>query len=102
MKLDKFKDLIARPGVTVAYFSHDACNVCKVLKPQVQELTENYDNAHFIYVNTLETPEIAGQFMVFAVPTIILFMAGREAKRFSRNLAIGELDSFLERLTEME
>lgn len=102
MTLNDFKNIISRPGISVGYFSHDACNVCKVLKPQVQELTGQYDNAHFTYVNTVETPEIAGQFMVFAVPTIILFMDGREAKRFSRNLAIGELDNFLKRMTDLE
>ena len=99
MTYEEFQNTIARHEVVVAYFSHDACNVCKVLKPQVRSLVESTNNAEFIYVNTMENPDISGQFMVFAVPTIIIFFAGKEARRYSRHLSIHDLSDFLQKVT---
>ncbi len=84
--------------MVVTYFSHDECNVCKVLRPQVKEVVNQYENIEFMYVNTKHNPEVSGQHMVFAVPTIIIFYEGREAKRYSRHLSVRDFQSFLERM----
>ncbi|MDA3885122.1 MAG: thioredoxin family protein [Candidatus Delongbacteria bacterium] len=97
MKLNEFENIIAEKIVTVAYFSHDECNVCKVLKPKVKALTEEYDDFGFIYVNTTESPDISGQYTVFTVPTVLVFVEGKESKRFSRNFAMSELEELLDR-----
>ncbi len=98
MTLAEVQQEINKKPIVVTYFSHDECNVCKVLKPQVRELVGQYEDMHFVYVNTKENPEASGQFMVFAVPTVIIFFEGREAKRFSRHLSLQELRAFLERM----
>jgi len=100
MTLENFEQELAKKQVLVTYFSHDECNVCKILKPQVKEITDGFDQADFLYMNTKESMEIAGQYMVFAVPTIILFFDGREAKRYSRHISLHDFKSFLERMTE--
>ena len=101
MKINEFEDITKDKIITVAYFSHDECNVCKVLKPKVKTLVENYDDFAFTYVNTKESTEICGQYSVFAVPTVLVFVEGREGKRFSRNFAMGELEGLLDRYNEM-
>ena len=100
MTHENFEQKLANKQILVTYFSHDECNVCKILKPQVQEITDGFDQADFLYVNTKESMEIAGQYMVFAVPTIILFFDGREAKRYSRHISLQDFKTFLERMTE--
>lgn len=100
MTLEHFEQELAQKPILVTYFSHDECNVCKVLKPQVREITDDFDQADFLYVNTKESMEIAGQYMVFAVPTIILFFEGREAKRYSRHISLQEFKEFLIRMTD--
>lgn len=100
MTLEKFQRELSDKPILITYFSHDECNVCKVLKPQVQQIVDGFDEAHFFYVNTKESMEIAGQYMVFAVPTIILFFEGREAKRYSRHISLQDFRTFLERMTE--
>jgi thioredoxin-like negative regulator of GroEL len=102
MTYTEFQEALNKQPVHVAYFSHDECNVCKVLKPQVRAIVEEFDQAHFMYVNTKESPEVGGQFMVFAVPTIILFYEGREAKRYSRHISLQDFRTFLERMTGNE
>ena len=99
MTREEFEFELKNHPVLVTYFSHDECNVCKVLKPQIQEIVSQFDEVGFLYVNTKENMEIAGQFMVFAVPTIILFYEGREAKRYSRHISLRDFEDFLGRMT---
>ena len=100
MTLVEFENFKKQYEITVAYFSHDECNVCKVLKPQVQEIINSFEQVQFLYVNIKESPEISGQFVVFAVPTIILFFEGREAKRYSRHISLEEFKNFLKRMSD--
>jgi thioredoxin-like negative regulator of GroEL len=99
--LSKFRDFLAGKPVVIAYFSTEQCNVCKVLRPKVEQLTNQYDAVDFIYINTEEKPEIAGQYTVFSVPTIIIFTEGRESRRLSRSFSIDEIKDYLERLLQL-
>ena len=101
MKLNEFESNIAEKIVTIVYFSHDECNVCKVLKPKVIDLVTQYNDFGFIYVNTNESPDICGQYTVFTVPTVLVFVEGKESKRFSRNFAMTELEELLDRFNEL-
>jgi len=86
----------------LVYFSHEKCNVCKVLKPKVEELIlEKYPNIKLFYADTVDYPEIAAQNQVFTVPTILIYFDGRETFRKSRNIGIGELDNLLSRPYEL-
>lgn len=85
----------------VAYFSHEECQVCKVLKPKVQNLLETMPGIEFIYIDTKLHPRISGQHLVFAAPTIIIFSAGQEQRRYSRHFSVEVLARDLERLQRM-
>ena len=101
MTINEFKKSISEKRIFLAYFSTPECNVCKVLRPKVQELIRHYKTAGFLYVNTHESTEIAGQFTVFSVPTIIIFINGQETKRLSRIFSISELTEYLDRLSRI-
>jgi len=89
---------IAENDAMLVYFSHDDCNVCKVLKPKVKELLEDsFPGVKFVYVNTHEQPDEAASKQVFAVPTILVFFEQREYFRFGRNVSLGELESAISR-----
>ncbi len=88
---------IQQANFLLVYFSTPECNVCKSLLPKVKELIGNYPELDFIYINTETYPRIAGQCLVFAVPTLIFFSRGKELKRFSRFVSITDLRNFIER-----
>jgi hypothetical protein len=86
----------------LAYFSTEACNVCKVLKPKVEELIANeFPKFKLAYIKSDRLPEVAAQNQVFAAPTIIVYFEGRETIRKSRNIGIGELQREIQRPYEM-
>jgi len=92
---------IEQSKLLVAYFSYPECNVCKTLRPKVEELVADYDGLEFIYIDTHLHPMVSGQNMVFAVPTVVLFLDGKDAKRWSRHLSLQEIKDGLDRYYEL-
>jgi len=89
---------IAKNEAMLVYFSHDDCNVCKVLKPKVKELLEDsFPGMEFVYVNTHKQPDEAASKQVFAVPTILVYFEQREYFRFGRNVSLGEIEAAIAR-----
>ena len=87
--------------LTLLYFSTPTCSVCKVLRPKVETLLQEQAPWHFQYVNTEESLEIAGQHLVFAVPTLLLMAEGREIARLSRHFGMQDLEAPVRRYAEL-
>lgn len=100
--LAEYNKLVATEAALLIYFSTDECNVCKVLKPKVGEmLIANFPKIKLIYVNLNQSPEIAAQNRIFAVPTLLVFFEGREYIRKSRNFGLDELKNEIDRPYQM-
>lgn len=96
--LEKYNEVIEKEDAVLFYFSHEQCNVCKVLKPKVAEmLTDEFPKAKMYYCDTKKSPELAAQNSIFAVPTILIYFGGRESVRKSRNIGVNELREYIER-----
>ncbi len=94
-----FKNFVEKNKGAVAYFSTPQCNVCKVLKPKLMEfLQDEFPEMKFAYVDVSQARELAGQNSIFAVPTILFFLEGREFIRKSRNVNLTELKEQLGRV----
>ncbi len=96
--LEQYNEVIEKEDAILFYYSHEQCNVCKVLKPKVAEmLTDEFPKAKMYYCDTKESPELAAQNSIFAVPTILIYFGGRESVRKSRNIGVNELREYIER-----
>lgn len=98
----EYLDIIENKGAVLFYFSHVKCNVCKVLKPKIEQLVkDNFPKIELYYCDTVDLPEVAAQNSIFAVPALLVFFGGRESFRKSRNIGIEELAQYLERPYDM-
>lgn len=80
--------------VVVTYYSSESCNVCKTLKPKVIEMMQmQFPKAALLYIDTEKSPVVAGQHRVFSIPTIDVYVDGKEHARFSRNVAFFEFEA---------
>ena len=71
------------------YFSGENCSVCKVLKPKIEdEVKNNFPKMRVLEVKTDLSLELTAQFMVFSIPTIIIYFDSKEFKRYGRNMSI--------------
>lgn len=100
--LTGFQEAIRTHTAVLFYFSHEACNVCKVLKPKVGEaMQEQFPELALFYADTKKRAEISAQNSIFAVPTILVFFDGREYLRKSRNIGLNELVESIQRPYEL-
>jgi len=98
LSLEQLQQTINNSDGVLIYFSTQECNVCKVLKPKLMSLMEQYyPDIKLFYVDINQYPEISGQYRVFTVPTILVFLDGKEFTRKSRNFSPMELIKEIER-----
>jgi len=98
LSLDHLQQTLQSAPAVIVYFSTPNCNVCTILKPKVIALISNdFPQIQFHYVDCLQQPEIAAQFSVFAIPTVLVYFNGKETFRLSRNFGIAELSEKLRR-----
>jgi thioredoxin 1 len=96
--LEALQLAIGSEAAILVYFSHEQCNVCKVLKPKTAALlTTRFPKIKLFYCDTVAQPDMAAQHQVFAVPSILIWFQGRETFRLSRNISLTELEQTLAR-----
>jgi len=73
-----FKDTIKNNEVVVVDFWAPWCGPCRMIAPIIEELAEEYKEKGVVIgkVNTDEAPEIAGEFGIRSIPTVIFFKNG--------------------------
>ncbi len=100
--LDQFNELVSHTPAVLAYFSTTECNVCKVLKPKVADMVDTeFPELKLVYAEINQSPELAAQLRVFAVPTLVIYFDGKEYIRKSRNFGLDELRRELQRPYEL-
>ncbi len=58
-------------------FYADWCGPCKMVSPIVEELAGQYEGQLDVYkVNVDDSPEIAGQYQIMSIPTLMFFKNG--------------------------
>jgi thioredoxin len=68
---------------SVVYFSAPWCGPCKTLGPLMESMSKVYTNLRFLKVNVDEAAELVAKHKVVAVPTVLLFVNGKEQHSFT-------------------
>lgn len=89
----KFQEFIRQSEVPVLVdFFADWCGPCHMLSPILKELKSAWgDKIRLIKVDTEAHPEIAGQFQISGIPTLILFKGGQAVHRTSGVMPLARL-----------
>lgn len=74
-KNQDFKSLI-KEGVTLVDFYATWCGPCKMLAPQLEQLAEKRQDINIIKIDVDQHEELAAEFNIRVVPTLILFKDG--------------------------
>lgn len=57
------------------------CGPCKMLSPVIDEIAEERSDIKVAKINVDEQPELASQFAVMSIPTLIVFKNGEIANK---------------------
>jgi len=98
MTLEELQTTIREEVGVLLYFSGENCNVCHALRPKFKEVFDKeFPLLKQIYLDAHEHVEISAHFQVFSVPTMIVFMDGREFAREGRSVSLHQLTEKLKR-----
>jgi thioredoxin len=76
---DKFQSEVVRSDLPVVVdFYADWCGPCRIIAPVLEQLSKEYSGkAKFVKINTDDNQELAGQFGIMSIPTVMFFSRGK-------------------------
>ena len=91
-KLEEINEVIKENLAVMLYFWSPTCNVCHVLKPKlVQAIESNFKEFKILSIDVSQEQEVAAAFSVFANPSVLVLLSGKEFLRKSRHMSVDEV-----------
>ena len=75
------KEVLENSGVSLVDFYASWCGPCKMLSPIIEEIAEERSDIAVGKINIDESVDLASQYGVVSIPTLIVFKDGKEIKR---------------------
>ncbi len=72
------------------------CGPCRVVQPVLEEIAGERDDLRIVKLNTDDNQQTAAAYGIMAIPTMLLFRNGAEAKRIQGALPKKRLEAELE------
>lgn len=97
-QIDNFKDvknIINKDLVMIIAKSH-SCSACKMVNTMLDQNVKNIDQIerYNIYIDDID--EFRGEYLIFSVPTIVIFSEGKELLRESRYINYDKITRLIE------
>ncbi len=93
-----FQDHLQASPLAAVYFSGPDCGVCSVLKPKLLALfSSEFPDLSVAEVDCARQPELSASQSVFTIPTLLIYIDGREAFRFARSFSPAQVRDSLQR-----
>ena len=93
----KFNEIIQSNQLVLIDFFAEWCGPCKMMSPVLQEVKGILrDDVKIIKINVDQHQDLASEFMVRGVPTLILFKSGKMLWRQSGVLSVKDLVSIVQ------
>ena len=83
---------IADNRLCLFYIKVPDCGVCNVMLDKVARLADQFPSLTSFYTDITKEPLIAGKFLVYSGPTVLLLMCGKEVYRGSQFIDSKELE----------
>lgn len=80
--INQFENTI-QAGIALVDFGAPWCAPCRAQKPVIEQLAKQFDGkAQIVEVNVNENRDLAMHLDIMSIPTLILFIEGKEVQRF--------------------
>lgn len=71
-------EVVKSPVPVVVDFYADWCGPCRMVSPVIEKLSQDYaGKVKFVKVNTDDNQELASQFGIMSIPTVMFFTKGK-------------------------
>ena len=83
-----------KEGLVIVDFYADWCGPCQMLAPVLEDL-EKETSIKIVKINVDEIPDLARQFRIMSIPTLMLFKNGKFVKKELGYMPIERLREFI-------
>ncbi len=96
------KEILKFEGLAAAEFYSDSCIPCKRMSPVLAELEEENPDIRFVKININFDSELAGEYEVSSVPSLVFFKNGSEVGRINGAVKKSEIGQTINNLRQGE
>ena len=90
--IQDIEQTLAENRLCLFYIKAPDCGVCDVMHDKVERVVNSYPSLCSFYTDITEEPLIAGRFLVYSGPTVLLLMEGQEVYRAAQFIDLQELE----------
>ena len=80
---DNFIEVRNNEGISLLDFYADWCGPCRMVLPIVEEIASERDDILVGKINVDENPDLAREFQIYSIPTLVVMKNGRVINRVS-------------------
>ena len=91
---EEFINAISSGTVLVDFYA-DWCGPCKMLAPILEQFAKEAENVEVLKVNVDQVSDVAKDYGIMSIPTIILFKDGEETDKQVGVMNINQLKAFV-------
>lgn len=95
--MTEIKNFISSGEMRMLYLSRPDCGVCLALIPKIEDMILEFPDLEGRYIDLDQLPEAAGEFSIFTIPGILVFIQGKETIRKARYVSVEELKNEIKR-----
>ncbi len=76
------KEVLENEGKVIVDFYADWCGPCKMMSPVIDKIAEEVENIKVCKLNVDDAQDIAEEYEVMSIPTIMIFSNGEIIEKF--------------------
>lgn len=98
MNMSEFSALTSVTGIIVAKFGAEWCMPCKALRKTMDSMVSEFPDVRFIEIDVENSPEIANEFGITSVPTLMYFCNGEIVHMSVGNVSKAEITGTIKKI----
>lgn len=99
--LDEIDEFIKNNTIAMLYFTSEGCNVCGGLLPKIEEMLIKFPKINISKIKVDKFTQAAGQYSIFTLPGILVYIEGKEIIREARFISVEILEETIKRYYDM-